>query len=89
MTIPDGINGTYELCGGLFLYANCYRLFKDKEIKGVSILSTAFFCSWGYWNLYYYPSLSQWLSFCGGLMIVSANTLWVALAIYYTRKHKK
>lgn len=88
MIVADAINGTYEMCGGLFLFSNCYRLFKDKEIKGVSIISTAFFCSWGYWNLYYYPSLNQWMSFTGGLLIVTANTLWVALAIYYKRKKK-
>ena len=86
MSIPDVINGSYEFIGGVFILLNCYRLYKDKMIRGCSIISTAFFCSWGYWNLYYYPSLNQWWSFIGGILIVTGNTLWVWLAIYYSRK---
>lgn len=86
MSIPDLINGTYELCGGFFLLANCFKLIKDKEVKGISIISILFFTSWGYWNLYYYPSLNQWFSFAGGILIVTANTWWVIMAIYYRRK---
>ncbi len=88
MSIPDAINGTYELLGGFFLLANCVRLIKDKEVRGVSIFAAAFFTSWGGWNLYYYPSLNQWCSFYGGLLIVTANTWWVSLAIYYSRKKR-
>jgi hypothetical protein len=88
MITPDLINGFYEFIGGLLLYRNVYQLYKDKQIKGVSILTTAFFASWGYWNLFYYPSLNQWMSFWGGACVVSANTIWVAQAIYYSRKNK-
>lgn len=88
MSIPDVINGTYELLGGVFLLVNCFKLLKDKEVKGISITASAFFTSWGYWNLYYYPSLNQWFSFAGGILIVAANTWWVYLAIYYARKKK-
>jgi len=89
MTIADFINGMFELCGGLFILNNCFRIHKDKMVKGISILSTVFFCSWGYWNLYFYPSLNQWISFCGGLLIVLTNTWWVIAALYYTHKNKK
>lgn len=86
MSIPDLINGLFELCGGLFLVRNCIHLHRDKQVKGVSILSTAFFSAWGYWNLYYYPFLNQWMSFCGGLLIVIANTWWVTAALYYRKR---
>jgi len=89
MSIPDAINGAYELGGGLFLLYNCFRLYQDKEVKGISIGTTAFFASWGYWNLFYYPHLHQWLSFLGGILVVGTNTAWVVMAIYYTRKKKK
>ena len=85
----DAVNGTYELSGGIFLIQNCVRLYKDKEVKGISILSAAFFTSWGYWNLYYYPSLNQWVSFFGGLLIVISNTWWVIMAMYYAKKKRK
>ncbi len=88
MTWQDLLNAIFELGGGVILWINVYRLIKDKSIKGVSIISFAFFAFWGYWNLYYYPHLNQILSFLGGLIVVSANTTWVILAVYYTRKRK-
>jgi hypothetical protein len=88
MQIPDVINGTFELLGGILLFTNVVQLFKDKQLKGVRIIPTALFMLWGYWNLFYYPNLNQWYSFIGGLVVVAANTVWVILAIYY-RKEKK
>lgn len=88
MINPDLINGTYETLGGLFLWRNVYRLHKDKQIKGVSILATGFFASWGWWNIFYYNWLHQPLSWWGGVCLVLANTTWVLQAIYYSRKVK-
>ena len=89
MNTPDLINGLFEIIAGLFLLQNCWRLYKDKEVRGWSILSQAFFTSWSYWNCYYYPGLNQWLSFFSGILVCVANTLWTTMAIYYTRKNKK
>jgi hypothetical protein len=83
MTWPDWINGTFELCAGLAVLNHCRVLWIAKKHEGVSILSTAFFMSWGVWNLFYYPSLDQWMSFVGGLSIVSANCLWLVLMLKY------
>lgn len=83
--ISDYINGSFELFAGLFALVNCLRLAKDKQVKGVSPLATGFFCSWGAWNLYYYPSLGQWASFAGGLLIFLINFIWVCQMIYYVK----
>ena len=83
--IPDAINGTFELMSGFFLWNNVRILLKQKSIRGVSVLTTAVFALWGFWNLFYYPHLNQWLSFVGGLNVVSANATWVILAIKYTK----
>ncbi len=85
MTLPDLINGLFEAVGGFLILNHARVLWNDKMVKGVSILSTAIFTSWGFWNLYYYPHLDQWLSFAGGLLIVAANTLWVTMMLYYTK----
>jgi uncharacterized membrane protein YfcA len=82
----DIINAVFELGGGILLILNCFKLHKDKQIKGISISVTAFFTVWGYWNLYYYPSLNQWFSLFGGILIVAANTVWVLMAIHYSKK---
>lgn len=89
MSIQDIVNGAFESIGGIMMLLNCYRIYKDKEVKGVNIFTTLFFTAWGYWNLYYYPSLNQWGSFVGALFIVIGNTIWVSLVFYYKRKNNE
>ncbi len=89
MNIPDFINGLFEATAGFAVLNHCRQVLKDKDVKGVSIASTIFFTSWGFWNLYYYPHLDQWFSFTGGLFIVASNTLWVVLMIYYKKANHK
>lgn len=85
MNLADLINGCFELAGGLFVLNHVRVLLKDKSVKGVSILSTIVFTLWGVWNLYYYPSLNQMISFYGGLLIVFANSLYISLMLYYRK----
>jgi hypothetical protein len=58
MTYADIINGCFEAAGGIAQVGNCVALYKDKKIRGVSIYATLLFTSWGYWNLYLYPSVN-------------------------------
>lgn len=87
MQIPDLINGLFEFSGGLFILRNIVTLLKDKQVKGVSILSTFYFCSWGAYNLFFYPHLNQWLSFTGSIFITIVNLIYVSLMIYYKKKN--
>ncbi len=89
MTTPDLVNGLYEAGGGLMLLRNVRQLHRDKQVRGVSILTSAFFASWGWWNLYYYPHLSQWLSFIGGVLVTAVNGVWVAQMVYYTYRRAR
>jgi Ca2+/Na+ antiporter len=82
----DLINGLFEFVGGILVFLNCYRLYIDKEVKGVSLYACLYFTAWGLWNCYFYPVLGLSISFIGALVITIANILWVSLAIYYTRK---
>lgn len=77
------INGLFELVGSLFVLNHCRILYRDKIVRGVSLLSTMYFQAWGIWNIYFYPSLDQIYSFYGGLAITAGNTLWIALISYY------
>jgi hypothetical protein len=83
--ISDLINGLFELGGGLLIWLNVKRILKDKMVRGTNWNISGFFWAWGIWNIWYYPSLNQWLSFAGGLLIVLANTVWLALAIKYRK----
>jgi hypothetical protein len=87
--VSDLINGLFELLGSALIWLNVHQLHHDKEFKGVHVAPTAFFFTWGLWNLYYYPSLGQWLSFAGGLSIVVANGVWVGQMLYYSRSKER
>ena len=88
MNVPDLINGIFEGAAGFMLWFNAVKIYKDKQLKGVHVFPTAVFALWGYWNLFYYPHLNQWISFFAGINVVLPNTIWVALAIHYSRKRK-
>lgn len=87
MQTPDLINGLFELFGGLLNWMNVWKIYKDKTLRGVLWYPTLLFAVWGFWNLFYYPHLEQWLSFFGGLVIVAGNSVWVFLAVRYTIKN--
>lgn len=81
----DIINGLFELIGGCFLFLNVLRLSKDKTVKGISPLVVIFWTTWGFWNLYYYPSVNCWWSFAGGILVVSMNAAWLFLLFWYSK----
>lgn len=85
MNYADLANGAFEFVGGLLILNHCRAVLRDKAVAGVSVFSTIVFTLWGFWNLYYYPSLDQWFSFAGGLVIVGANVAWVALMLRYRK----
>jgi hypothetical protein len=79
----DIINGIFETFGAWFTWGSAWKLWKDRDVKGVYWPAFAFFGSWGLWNLLYYPTLDQWLSFAGGILLVSGNIAWVLLYLYW------
>jgi hypothetical protein len=85
---PDRINGLFELSASVFMLINIIAILKDKAVKGVRPLPTAFFVLWSMWNLYYYPSLDQWFSFIGGISILITNLIYITLMLYYIRKNR-
>lgn len=84
--MADIINALFELLGGAFILLSIKKLHQEKRVAGVSWIHVSFFSVWGFWNLYYYPSLGQWYSFAGGIFIVLANSIWTAQLIYYSQK---
>ena len=83
MTTPDLINGLFEGASSLTIWLNVRAILRDKAVKGFSPVPLIFFASWGYWNLFYYPHLNQWLSFFGGVSMVIANTVYIFLVLKY------
>lgn len=85
---PDQLNAAFETCGAFFTWANAYRLFKDKEIKGIYWPTTIFFTLWGCFNLWFYPTINQMWSFYAGIILVSGNILWILQLAFYNFKRK-
>jgi hypothetical protein len=77
MQMPDLINGLFEAFGGFSVWLNVRAILRDRKSRGVSKIACGFFTAWGFWNLFYYPHLGQWLSFAGGVIIVVGNTVWI------------
>jgi hypothetical protein len=82
---PDLINGVMQAGLGAAVLNHCWTLYIDKEVRGVSAVSTALFTLYGIWTLYFYPYLGQFWSFAGGLFITVANALYVGMLIAYSR----
>lgn len=83
MQIPDLINGSFELIGGVVGWLNVYKLYKDKAVKGIYWPLSLFYLAWGLWNLGYYPYLNQPASFWGGVFMVTSCLAWLKLAVKY------
>ena len=86
MSIPDLINGAFELTGGFVCLLDVKRLLKDRRIEGVDWRVRGFFLSWGMWNLFYYPTFQQWASLAGGVTLAAVNGVWVYLAVKLLRQ---
>lgn len=88
---PDHLNAFFEFCGAIFIGMSIWKIWYDKEVKGISWLQVAFFNFWGVWNLFYYPHLDQWWSFTAGILLTSSNTIYLSLLIWFSRypQHRK
>lgn len=75
----DLINGLLEAGGAFVVGLSVRRLLKDRHYAGLDPRQIAFFQGWGIWNLYYYPSLNQPLSFIGGVALAAMNTAYLIL----------
>lgn len=85
----DLVNACFELLGGVFIFLNVRRLYYDKTIRGVSVITMSFFTVWSYWSLYYYLSLGQVLSFLSAILFMIFSTVWIVMVVYYYKKRKR
>lgn len=85
----DLLNGLFEGFAGMFVLLNIIQLYKDKQLKGISITSIIFFTLWGFWNTIFYPMNDLFYSFIGGLFVTSLNLIWIVQILYYKKLNKK
>lgn len=84
MQLPDIINACFEAGGSVFAFFSILKLYREKEVKGFSYWTSGFFSAFGYWNLYYYYHLQQWVSWGAAGFLGFMNMVWTLQAIYYS-----
>lgn len=82
---PDRVNGAFEGMASFMILNHTRALWKSRQADGVSLVSSVFFTTWGFWNIWYYPHLGQMFSFYAGIAVVSANVFW-NYSIWFIRK---
>jgi hypothetical protein len=86
MTTPDLINGAFEIFGSVATWGTFHAIRKDRGYAGIRLPIMAFFTSWGFWNLYFYSHLAQWVSLVASLSLTAGNVAIIAAMMYYGRK---
>ena len=86
---PDFINGSFELLGSFFIALSIKKLARDKMVRGFHWGQLTFFTTWGMWNLYYYPHLSQWASLVGGVAVTITNVIYLVMIVYYVQFERR
>lgn len=77
MTLPDLVNGSFELFASGFIALNAFTTWRHRQATGVHWAAVSFFTTWGLWNIFYYPHLGQTFSFVGGLAVCIANLVYL------------
>lgn len=86
---PDTINACFQGSASLVILLSVRRVFRDKEVKRVSIIGAAFFTLWGFWNLYFYHAIGQTYSWLAAGLVAACNITWlVGLCKYRSRQSR-
>jgi hypothetical protein len=81
----DGVNSAFISIGGWLVFLNCWQLFKDKLLSGVSIISLVFYTVWGMFNAYYYLTLGKFEPMWAEVFISVGNLCYLYMAVKYNR----
>jgi hypothetical protein len=71
----DAINGAFECVGGLLIVLNCHPTLPRQVRERRHGVASG--------TCYIARSSINGLSFAGGVLIVLANTVWIAMAVHY------
>ena len=83
---PDVINGLFEVFGSVATWMNFAAIVKDKGYAGTRLPMMLFFLTWGFWNLFFYSHLFQWVSLYASILLTAGNVANVAAMLRYGRK---
>ena len=71
----------------IFYVLNLFKLIKDKDVKGISKLSIAFFSLWNIWTLFFFLMVTEfWWTIAAYVIVSVLNVTYIILMIKYSRK---
>lgn len=82
----DAVTAFFEVGAACIGWQNVYRVYKDKEVKGLWAPGTVFFLAWALWSLFMYSHFVMWWSLAALLARIGANIAWLSLVWYYRRR---
>jgi hypothetical protein len=85
---PDHINALFEAGGALLLTMNVVQLYRDRRLAGVRLAPVIWFQAWGAFNLWFYWRVGLTSSWFAGIAVFTANTVWVSMAIWFSRNRE-
>lgn len=77
----DAVMATFQVGSCLFLCLSIFTIFRDRDLKGVSVWMIGYFTLWtvyGSWNWFH---LNQHWSFVTSVTMGILYVIWLALAI--------
>lgn len=84
----DHIMSVFEIGAIISWTANIHILWKDKQVRGVSLAAQVFWLAYGIVQVYFAASLRQFWATLSFTICAAATSIYVALAFYY-KNHTK
>lgn len=69
-------------------WLNVYRIVKDKEVSGVSVIPTGVFLVTTIVEIFYFSARFEWWNAAGAFGMFSGNLTWIILYIIYQKDKK-
>jgi hypothetical protein len=80
-TSADLVNALFQTGAALGSWLNYFVLKKDRYVRGTYWPLYLVFVGWGWWNVFYFSFLGQWLSFFTNILTLVGNMAWLVLAL--------
>lgn len=85
----DTVNSIFVFAASIFYILNLYKLYKDKQVKGISIASLVFFSCWNIWTLIFFLSTDYIYTTISYVLVSIINIIYLSLLYYYYKKNKR
>ena len=80
------ITAAFATVSGSMLFLNLHQAIRDKDIRGVSLVTLWFFTTYATWMVFYFWYLGQYWVVIPAIVNLVANASYLALATTYKRR---